>query len=121
MGSFFDIGSDGSIGISGEFWIYWVLTVPTTIAVFILYWLTNHINQQVIATREPQVGTESGRREELPIIPESIHTKKTLSRAETLKDDSSSTVIAPVSWKSRVIGFGHAELDISDADRAEYQ
>jgi hypothetical protein len=26
-----------------------------------------------------------------------------------------------VSWKSRVIGFGHAELDIGDADRAEYR
>jgi hypothetical protein len=26
-----------------------------------------------------------------------------------------------VSWKSRVIGFGHAEQDISDADRAKYQ
>jgi hypothetical protein len=24
-----------------------------------------------------------------------------------------------VSWKSRVIGFGHAELDIGDADIAE--
>jgi hypothetical protein len=24
-----------------------------------------------------------------------------------------------VSWKSRVIGFGHAELDIGDADTAE--
>jgi hypothetical protein len=26
-----------------------------------------------------------------------------------------------VSWKSRVLGFGHAELDIGDADRAEYR
>jgi hypothetical protein len=26
-----------------------------------------------------------------------------------------------VSWKSRVIGFGHAEQDIGDADRAEYR
>jgi hypothetical protein len=26
-----------------------------------------------------------------------------------------------VSWKSRAIGFGHAELDIGDADRAEYR
>ena len=26
-----------------------------------------------------------------------------------------------VSWKSRLIGFGHAELDIGDADRAEYR
>jgi hypothetical protein len=24
-----------------------------------------------------------------------------------------------VSWKSRVLGFGHAELDIGDADTAE--
>jgi len=24
-----------------------------------------------------------------------------------------------VSWKSRVIGFGHAELDIGDADTVE--
>jgi len=29
--------------------------------------------------------------------------------------------VQSVSWKSRVIGFGHAELDIGDADRAEYR
>jgi hypothetical protein len=29
--------------------------------------------------------------------------------------------IYTVSWKSRVIGFGHAEQDIGDADRAEYR
>lgn len=96
MGSFFDIRPDGSIGISGKFWIYWVLTVPITIAVFISYWLKNRTNQQVIATREPQVGTESGRKEESLIIQGSIRATETLSRAETLQDDGSSTVVAPI-------------------------
>jgi hypothetical protein len=27
--------------------------------------------------------------------------------------------LGAVSWKSRVIGFGHAELDIGDADTTE--
>jgi hypothetical protein len=30
-------------------------------------------------------------------------------------------LVGGVSWKSRVIGFGHAEQDIGDADRAEYR
>jgi hypothetical protein len=34
---------------------------------------------------------------------------------------SSTELNSAVSWKSRVLGFGHAELDIGDADRAEYR
>jgi len=36
-------------------------------------------------------------------------------------DDFAAVAADLVSWKSRVIGFGHAEQDIGDADRAEYR
>ena len=64
MGSFFDTGADGKLVVSTQFWIYWALTIPMTIAVFISWWFKNHADYKKIVKPVPKEDTESERIEE---------------------------------------------------------
>ena len=37
--TFFTFGDDGSWRVSGKLWIYWVVTVPATIIIVVLWWV----------------------------------------------------------------------------------
>lgn len=59
MSSFFEAGSDGSVVISAQFWIYWTLTIPVTIIVLGSWWFSQQRQAQEIRRLEIHHGSES--------------------------------------------------------------
>jgi len=94
MGSFFDTAVDGKLVISTQFWIYWALTIPMTIAVFISCWFKNHADYKKIVKPVPKDDTESERIEgddssiELTSIrlPEAIH-RRSAQGSPSIEED----------------------------------